>query len=165
MRRSDRESTIKKSQALQEKLSVRERNKTAHRAIRNSKSSELVELAPLVGDNIVELETSNNTSSEGEVFDFVSGSEEEYWIDTSGQELTGLPLASPVSPFPPAPRDPETWSVSVNRLTSDSNLSASLRIESLPVSEAELPLVAHPSVNTEDNCDQVQPVIDQQIGN
>ena len=65
MRRSDRESTIKKSQALQEKLALRERNKATCRAIRNIKSSELVELAPLVGDNTVEVGTSNETSSEG----------------------------------------------------------------------------------------------------
>ena len=132
MRRSKRKSTIDKSQQIENLIAHREERKRL-KALRAKDNPELIQLAGLVPNNSnTEVDTSNKDTSEGEVF--TSGTEDEYWIDQSNQELSGVELTSPVSPFPVTPSDPDSWSVTVNRFSSDSNLLDSLRRESLQLS-------------------------------
>ena len=132
MRRSKRKSTIDKSQQIENLIAQREERKRL-KALRAKDNPELIQLAGLVPNNSnTEVDTSNKDTSEGEVF--TSGTEDEYWIDQSNQELSGVELTSPVSPFPVTPSDPDSWSVTVNRFSSDSNLLDSLRRESLQLS-------------------------------
>ena len=53
-----------------------------------------------------------NTNTEEEISD-LSQSQEEYWYDSSHNELTG-PLESPVTPLSDLDQDPDTWS-SINQ--------------------------------------------------
>ena len=76
----------------------------------------------------------NNSNQETIEEEVVFTSEDEYyWYDSCGQDLIGTSLPSP--PFPASPADASSWSVGVNRLTSDTdpNLLDSLRRVSSPV--------------------------------
>ena len=135
MRRSERESTIKHSQLVQKTIALREENKQRRKANKSSTSHQIIDLSSETGDNNTEVDTSDKDSSGGEVFG--SGTEEEYWIDPNGQELSGFSFESPVSPFPPPATDPETWSISVNRHPLDSNLLDTLRNPNLQLGVTE----------------------------
>ena len=126
MRKSERKSTIENSKNLQVELNLREQ-KRRQRALRQQNKSEVVELSSFVNESDKD-KNNSETDSSGEVF--VNDSDE-YWFDSVGQELTGTSLASPPTPFPALSTDPETWSVSVNRFSSDSNLLDSLRREAI----------------------------------
>jgi len=108
MRRSQRASTIKKSQELESKLASRVRKSRARKSLKHLPAAENIELSSTTG----EFETSaKDTSGEDTVF----SEEDEYWVDTSACSLTDFELVSPASPFPPPPTASDRWSTSVNR--------------------------------------------------
>ena len=152
MRRSDRESTYKKSELLKSKLASREKEKSYRKALKSSTSHDIVDLPD---GNDLEVVPSDKNTSEGEVF---ASDSDEYWIDTSAQELSGTSLTSPVSPFPAPLTDPERWSVSINRV-SEPNLADSLNLGGLPSLEDFL--VARPSVDrNKTSSTQDKPVVE-----
>ena len=114
MKRSVRPSTAAKSEELKEILKQRKRDSTRRR------SRKLIEVAERnsasIGEaiNLSVLKSSETDTSEKDTEeDIVISSSEEYWIDTSGNELVSV-LESPVTPTSASDRDPESWS-SLNR--------------------------------------------------
>ena len=114
MKRSVRPSTAAKSEELKEILKQRKRDSTRRR------SRKLIEVAEWnsasIGEaiNLSVLKSSETDTSEKDTEeDIVISSSEEYWIDTSGNELVSV-LESPVTPTSASDRDPESWS-SFNR--------------------------------------------------
>ena len=119
-----RESTVAKSKELCETLRKRETeslrrksNKLIRLADREKASlDEQIELAVVdKSGNNTDSDTSakdTNSNSEENISN-PSGSQEEYWYDTSNTELTGF-LESPATPSSVVDQDPDTWS-SVNR--------------------------------------------------
>ena len=152
MRRSDRESTYKKSELLKCKLDSREKEKSRRKVLKSSTSHDIVDLP---GGNEIEVETSKKDTSEGEVF---ASDSDEYWVDTSNQELSGASLISPVSPFPAPLTDPERWSVSINRV-SEPNLADSLNLSGLPLLE-DLPVAGPSVISNKTSSTQDKPVVE-----
>ena len=135
MRRSDRKQTVEKAQQLKSKLDQREEKKR-HKALSDQNNSEVIGLSSESGN--LRGNNSNQEKIEEEV-EFTS-EDEYYWYDSCGQDLIGTSLSSP--PFPASPADASSWSVGVNRLTSDTdpNLLDSLRQVSSPVFDFNLQL-------------------------
>ena len=152
MRRSDRESTYKKSELLKSKLASREKEKSYRKALKSSTSHDIVDLPD---GNDLEVVPSDKNTSEGEVF---ASDSDEYWIDTSAQELSGTSLTSPVSPFPAPLTDPERWSVSINRV-SEPNLADSLNLSGLPLLE-DLPVAGPSVISNKTSSTQDKPVVE-----
>ena len=103
MKRSVRPSTAAKSEELKEILKQRKRDSTRRR------SRKLIEVAERnsasIGEeiNLSVLKSSETDTSEKDTEeDIVISSSEEYWIDTSGNELVSV-LESPVAPTSVAP--------------------------------------------------------------
>ena len=148
MRRSNRESTFNKSELLKSKLNSREKERARRKANKSSTTHDIIDVPLETSGNSSEEVSSNRNLSEGEVF--ASETEDYYWIDTSALELSGASLVSPVSPFPHPATSPDTWSVSVNRVQTGSNLADTFPVldplldldpHNLALSERSLPVV------------------------
>ena len=125
MKKNLRETTVAKSNELREILRKREAeslrrksNKLIRLADREKASlDEQIELSVVdkSGNNTDSDTSAKDTNSEENISN-PSGSQEEYWYDTSNTELTGY-LESPATPSSVVDQDPDTWS-SVNRFFS-----------------------------------------------
>ena len=154
MKRSVRPSTAAKSEELKEILKQRKRDSTRRR------SRKLIEVAERnsasIGEaiNLSVLKSSETDTSEKDTEeDIVISSSEEYWIDTSGNELVSV-LESPVTPTSASDRDPESWS-SLNRFFPEGCILSPSRP---PIERARsLPALAPtPSAPSSDNSLQIQ---------